>query len=220
MPSSKLISVNERGYWCPSTLGFHRCPALPVYCLKHHIAHKQEYLSQSCSVSARLPPTHLGEMEATLPVLCILETNICLPVREQYRLGCHYSHAMIKVLWNNYNRQTVHQWEPDIDGLVQEGHNFIALAMELCLSCNDWSICSVFGCSQSTMDVWTLLKNICYIFTRGQFWPPGIVVACVCPLICPFVTRFVRKITHHPFKLGSQNLDHRSKRPCSRSLLL
>ena len=31
----------------------------------------------------------------------------------------------------------------------------------------------------------TLLKEC--VFTRGQFWPPGIVVACVCLSVCPFV---------------------------------
>ena len=35
----------------------------------------------------------------------------------------------------------------------------------------------------------------------------------------PSVTKFVRAITHHPFKLGSPNLDHRCKRPWLRSLL-
>ena len=31
--------------------------------------------------------------------------------------------------------------------------------------------------------------------------------------VSPSVTKFVRTITHHPFKLGSPNLDHRCKRP-------
>ena len=53
------------------------------------------------------------------------------------------------------------------------------------------------------------------LFTRGQFWPSGIVVTCV----CPSVTKFVRAITHYPFKLGSPNLDQRCKRPWLRSLL-
>ena len=57
------------------------------------------------------------------------------------------------------------------------------------------------------------------IFTRGQFWHSGIVVACVRPSVRPSVTKFVRAITHYPFKLGSQNLDHRCKRPWLRSLL-
>ena len=56
-------------------------------------------------------------------------------------------------------------------------------------------------------------------FTHGQYWPPGIVVACVHPSVCLSVTKFVRAITHHPFKLGSPNLDHRCKRPWLRSLL-
>ena len=35
----------------------------------------------------------------------------------------------------------------------------------------------------------------------------------------PSVTKFVRAITHHPFKLGSPNLDQRCKTPWLRSLL-
>ena len=58
-----------------------------------------------------------------------------------------------------------------------------------------------------------------WLFTRGQYWPSGIVVACVCPSVRPSVHNFVRAITHHPFKLGSPNLDHRCKRPWLRSLL-
>ena len=43
--------------------------------------------------------------------------------------------------------------------------------------------------------------------------------ASVRPSVSPSVTKFVRAITHHPFKLGSLNLDHRCKRPWLRSLL-
>ena len=43
--------------------------------------------------------------------------------------------------------------------------------------------------------------------------------ASVRPSVSPSVTKFVRAITHHPFKLGSPNLDHRCKRPWLRSLL-
>ena len=57
-----------------------------------------------------------------------------------------------------------------------------------------------------------------FIFTRGQFWPSGIVVACVC--VCLSVNhQLVRAITHQPFKLESPNLDQRCKRPWLRSLL-
>ena len=59
-------------------------------------------------------------------------------------------------------------------------------------------------------------------FTQGQFWLSGIVVACVCLCVCPSVCinhQLVRAITHHPFKLGSPNLDQRCKRPWLRSLL-
>ena len=39
------------------------------------------------------------------------------------------------------------------------------------------------------------------------------------PSVRPSVTKFVRAITHYPFKLGSPNLDQRCKRPWLRSLL-
>ena len=39
------------------------------------------------------------------------------------------------------------------------------------------------------------------------------------PSVSPSITKFVRAITHHPFELGSPNLDHRCKRPWLRSLL-
>ena len=66
------------------------------------------------------------------------------------------------------------------------------------------------------------------VFTRGQFWPSGIVVACVCVCVCVCVCLsvclcvnhlLVRAITRDPFKLGSPNLDRRCKRPWLRSLL-
>ena len=63
-------------------------------------------------------------------------------------------------------------------------------------------------------------------FTRGQFWPSGIVVACVCVClsvclsVCLCVNHLlVRAITRDLFKLGSPNLDQRCKRPWLRSLL-
>ena len=52
-------------------------------------------------------------------------------------------------------------------------------------------------------------------FTRGQFWPSFIVVACVCVCMCVRVSvnyEFVRAITPQPFKLGSPNLDQRCKK--------
>ena len=66
-----------------------------------------------------------------------------------------------------------------------------------------------------------------FIFTQGQFWPSGIVIACVCVCVCPCVWvgvslcvnhLLVRAITRDPFKLGSLNLDQRCKRPWLRSL--
>ena len=43
----------------------------------------------------------------------------------------------------------------------------------------------------------------------------------VCPTVRPCGNRLLaRAITHHPFKLGSPDLDHRCKRPWLRSLFL
>ena len=79
--------------------------------------------------------------------------------------------------------------------------------------------------------------NLKCIFTLGQFWPSGIVIACVClcPRVRPCVSvsmcvcvclcvccvshLLVRAITRNPFKLGSPNLDWRCKRPWLGSLL-
>ena len=58
------------------------------------------------------------------------------------------------------------------------------------------------------------------VFTRGQFLPSGIVVACVCVCVCLCVNHLLfRAITRDPLKLGSPNLDQRCKRPWLRSLL-
>ena len=56
------------------------------------------------------------------------------------------------------------------------------------------------------------------IFTRGQFWPSGIVVACVRVCVCLSVRVYVnhllvRTIIRDPFKRGSPNLVQRCKRP-------
>ena len=61
------------------------------------------------------------------------------------------------------------------------------------------------------------------LFTRGQFWPSGVVVACVCVSVCMCVCvsvnhELVRAIIHQPFTLGSPNLVQRSKTPWLRSL--
>ena len=50
-------------------------------------------------------------------------------------------------------------------------------------------------------------------FIQGQFWPSGIVVACVCLSVCPLTTSLSAGtvITHYPFKLGSPNFDNRCR---------
>ena len=62
--------------------------------------------------------------------------------------------------------------------------------------------------------------QICIVFTRSQFWPSDIVVACFCVSVSLCVNHLlVRAIAQDPFKLGSQNLDKGCKRPRLRSLL-
>ena len=89
----------------------------------------------------------------------------------------------------------------------------------------------LFSCDQAALQ---MVFSVClsvypclsHLFTRGQFWPSGIVVACVCVCVCVCVSvclcvnhLLVRAITRDPFKLGSPNLDRRCKRPWLRSLL-
>ena len=65
-----------------------------------------------------------------------------------------------------------------------------------------------------------------FFFTRGQFWPSSIVIACVCvsvrvsACLCVCINHLlVRTITHQPFTLESPNLDARRKTPWLRCLL-
>ena len=62
------------------------------------------------------------------------------------------------------------------------------------------------------------------LFTLGQLWPSGIVIACVCLCVCVCVCvsvnhQFARTITCHPLKLQSPKLDQKCKTPWLRSLL-
>ena len=70
------------------------------------------------------------------------------------------------------------------------------------------------------------INSIIVFFTRGQFWPPGIVVACVCLSMCVCLSvcvsvnpELVRTINHHAFKLEPPNFDKRCKTTWLRSLL-
>ena len=58
-------------------------------------------------------------------------------------------------------------------------------------------------------------------FTRGQLWPWGIVIACVCLSVCVCVRQssVLRTITCHPLKLQSPKLDQKCKTPWLRSPL-
>ena len=54
------------------------------------------------------------------------------------------------------------------------------------------------------------------IYTRGQHWPSGIVIVCICVFVSTFF--FIRAITHHTFQLESSNLDKKPYNFCLRTL--
>ena len=80
----------------------------------------------------------------------------------------------------------------------------------------------------------SIVTAITTVFTRGQFCPSGIVIACVCGSVCPCVCvcvyvcenqilphfELVRTITHQAFKLESPNLDRKCILALLKSLLI
>ena len=89
-----------------------------------------------------------------------------------------------------------------------------------CFERNFNKICSLRSHYQVNNETFEIPEISWLLFTRGQFWPSGIVVACVCVCVCLSVNhQLVRAITDQPFKLESPNLDQRCKRPWLRSLL-
>ena len=78
--------------------------------------------------------------------------------------------------------------------------------------------------SQNQISIISILNGP--VITRGQFWPSGIVIACVCVSVrvsvclCVCINHLlVRTITHQPFTLESPNLNDRPKTPWLRCLL-
>ena len=67
-----------------------------------------------------------------------------------------------------------------------------------------------FHCGWPKSAHWHFLNPWSHFFTRGQFWPPDILIACVCHSVC-INHLLVCTITRHLFKLGSLNLVQRSK---------
>ena len=84
---------------------------------------------------------------------------------------------------------------------------------------------SLFSCNQAAL--WMvqyvslslslfLCLSVCPFLPEASF---GLRVLSLPASVRPSVTKFVRAITHYPFKLGAPNLDQRCKRPWLRSLL-
>ena len=100
---------------------------------------------------------------------------------------------------------------------MRKDFNFLChISMESAFGFAFCSLCIMkmkFNCISQLMFMQTL-------FTQGQFWPSGIVVACVCMCVRVSINHeLVHAIIHQPFKLGSPNLNQRCKRPWLRSLL-
>ena len=110
--------------------------------------------------------------------------------------------------------------------LFRDAHN-IMIIRDISIFCSTtilWSLLSSLSILRRSSDF--SLNSFKYMFvflTRGHFWPAGIVFTCVCPCVltpvCPCVNKFVWRITHHPFKLGSPNMDQSCKIAWLRSML-
>ena len=74
------------------------------------------------------------------------------------------------------------------------------------------------GTSHSRKCIWKY-----HLANDNHFYPRTVLAfgycRCLRLSVSPLVTKFVRAITHYPFKLGSPNLDQNCKRPWLRSLL-
>ena len=84
----------------------------------------------------------------------------------------------------------------------------------------------IFSCDQAALMVQSVRPSVCHTFLPEASFGlrvlslPASVCLCIRPSVCVCGKHLlVRAITHHPFKLGSPNLDHRCKRPWLRSLL-
>ena len=99
-------------------------------------------------------------------------------------------------------------------------------SMRRCVACDDlwpWPISS----RSFDLDIENHVRSVASAVLDGFFLPEasfGLRVlslpVSVCVSVCPCGNHLlVRAITHHTFKLGSPNLDHRCKRPWLRSLL-
>ena len=61
-----------------------------------------------------------------------------------------------------------------------------------------WTLKVQFRFEKKTKDI--------SIFTRGNFWPSGILIGCICVSVNH---KLVCTITHHKFELESSNLDQK-----------
>ena len=105
-----------------------------------------------------------------------------------------------------------------LDKLVKKTVEWVMNLDDTTLMWRHWMTCFVFR------------KPWCgdFFFTRGRFWPSGIVIACGCMCVCAFVCacmcvrqprKLVHKKTHYLLKLEPPNSGKRYKSPWLKSLL-
>ena len=106
-------------------------------------------------------------------------------------------------IWYEYQIDLTRYTRYTIDVALPASNNY--LYQVKCLRClaitnTKWNNGKTWESTNKLAPVYT---HTTAVFTRGQYWPSGIVLTCV----RPSVTKFVCAITHYLFKLGSPNLD-------------
>ena len=103
--------------------------------------------------------------------------------------------------------QPAHRWQ-----FVSHPNNIVWIKCVLAVKC----------CRDIILPINVEVLRFAKMYINVLFYPRPVLAfgyLSLPPSVSPSVTKFVRAITHHPFKLGSPNLDHRCKRPWLRSLL-
>ena len=98
-----------------------------------------------------------------------------------------------------------------------KGCTQVSLFPSVCPSlCRPNCVCSVSSTMLARSILYVLILSTrcvtCWVFTWGQFWPSGVVIAgtCLCVHVCVNPELVCTK-THHLFKLEPRNMDQRCK---------
>ena len=125
-----------------------------------------------------------------------------------------------KPIWNT--GMEIKHASKSIQFVHDKNNEKFAMTIDITISTKSPYISNVDYCLRNVLLMFLFCSVLRLIFTRGQFWPSGIVIApvCVSVSVCVCINHLlVRTITHQPFKLESPNLKHRCKTPWLRCLL-